>query len=70
MSRNPLQLSPFAHELDRYGEDCALDCPACRWVREQGVAEVPELSCFRSIVERYKDCEIFQIGLRELGLSA
>ena len=27
-------LSPYAHELNTSGTDCAADCPACRWVRE------------------------------------
>jgi hypothetical protein len=27
--------SPFPHELNRQGTDCASDCPACRWVDEQ-----------------------------------
>ena len=29
---NPL--SPYAHELNAQGTDCADDCPACRWVKE------------------------------------
>ena len=28
-------LSPYQHELNRHGTDCAADCPACRWVDEQ-----------------------------------
>jgi len=26
-------LSPFAHELNTQGTDCAENCPACQWVR-------------------------------------
>ncbi len=73
MPRNP-QLSPFAHELDRFGEYCAIDCPACHWRTEKlahGAADQAmsdQLTRFGVIILRYADCELFQIGLRELGL--
>lgn len=25
-------LAPFNHELNRFGSDCAEECPACLWV--------------------------------------
>lgn len=28
-------LSPYPHELNGPGTDCASDCPACRWTAEQ-----------------------------------
>jgi hypothetical protein len=28
-------LSPYPHELNGQGTDCASDCPACHWVAEQ-----------------------------------
>jgi hypothetical protein len=24
-------LAPYAHQLNRFGSDCAADCPACLW---------------------------------------
>jgi hypothetical protein len=68
MRHNPHHLSPFAHELDRYGDNCAHDCPACQWAGESRRV-TSELSRFQEILMRYKDCELFQIGLRELGLA-
>jgi hypothetical protein len=29
-------LSPYAHELNTSGTQCADDCPACRWASERG----------------------------------
>jgi hypothetical protein len=46
-----IELSPYAHELDRYGTECVEDCPACCWVRERAnsrksrrVAKKPSVS--------------------------
>ena len=30
----PETISPYTHELNGSGTDCAEDCPACRWLRE------------------------------------
>jgi hypothetical protein len=27
-----VELSPYSHELNSEGTDCASDCPACIWV--------------------------------------
>ncbi len=37
-------LSPYQHELNGQGPDCASDCPACRWIAEQksSIANVAE----------------------------
>ena len=69
MSLNRANLSPFAHELDRFGSKCAHDCAACRWVREMIAAQVVAES---GLERRYEDCELFQKGLQvieELGLA-
>jgi hypothetical protein len=64
------QLSPFAHELDRFGAYCAIDCAACHWRNEKLASEVmaDQFNRFSAIIQRYAHCELFQIGLRELGL--
>lgn len=40
--------SPYPHELNRRGDDCAEDCPACRWWEEyqaaQSLAKKPAIS--------------------------
>lgn len=66
MSLTRSNLSPFAHELDRYGSKCAHECPACHWVRERVALEVV---ASYDLKPAYQECELFQIGLEELGLA-
>jgi hypothetical protein len=61
---NQANLASFAHELDRHGHSCASYCPACRWARDERAQEL------LAQADRYKDCELFQIGLRALALEA
>ena len=35
-------LSPYQHELNGQGTDCASDCPACHWAAELAIATAPE----------------------------
>jgi hypothetical protein len=44
-------LSPYQHELNGSGTDCAHDCPACRWVSEQAIEKL------RSLAETEINCE-------------
>lgn len=59
-------LSRFAHDCYQPPRAGASDCPACRWVREQIAAEVVRSS---GVNTKYLDCEIYQIGMKELGLA-
>jgi hypothetical protein len=65
MNTNRANLNPFAHELDRHGLRCATDCPACRWAREKIASEVVATYGVR---KDFEQCELFQIGLEELGI--
>jgi hypothetical protein len=33
-------LSPYQHELNGQGTDCAEDCPACRWVCDKQLSQI------------------------------
>jgi hypothetical protein len=65
MQLNRANLAPFAHELDRRGQKCAEDCPACHWVREQLARELVKSL---DLKPDYSDCELFQRGLEATGL--
>ena len=64
----PIQLAPFQHELNGRGTKCSSQCPACRWRREQLAAEL--VTPFARLKPEWLNCELFQIGLEELGLFA
>jgi hypothetical protein len=32
--------SPYEHELNSCGTDCADNCPACRWARDRMIAQL------------------------------
>ena len=65
LNLNPANLSPFAHDCYQPPRAGADPCPACRWVREQIASEV--VHSF-DLGAEYRDCELYQIGLKELGL--
>jgi hypothetical protein len=63
----PDQLSPYQHELNGRGTRCAADCPACRWRKEELVRELSGV--IRGWKPDWLNCELFRIGLEELGLA-
>jgi len=42
-------LSPYRHEIDRRGDQCVSDCPACKWAERKKPAKVAIPVVYREI---------------------